>query len=150
MKGTLAGAAAGFLIAACVLLLVGDWIVPRAEYSHPVAFEKAQHRVYFATVLAATAIGAIVGPVVVASPLGPWLRPAAWGAVGLSSTVVLITLIIAYLRNEFPALQNNLAPTKSIDFSRTIALPLALVVGPFLGIFVAGQRRRRPAASDSG
>jgi hypothetical protein len=142
IKGILGGAGAGFMLAVCLLMMIGDRIVRRASFDHPVAFEQAQSRNYGAILLAATAVCAFIGPLVIASPLGIWVRPAVYGAVGSGALVVLVALIVAYLRNEFPAVQSNTAPTTSIDFSRTIALPIALVLGSSLGLLVAALRRR--------
>ena len=132
--GIIGGGLVGFVIGAFVLMLTSDYVINQDDIEIPTLFEQAQSR-YIKTILSAfTIVFAAIGPLIATGKFSPWIRHAIYGQLAVSIFVTAITLIAASLLNQQPFNMHKGASSLCIDFARYFAIPIALIIGPIIGI----------------
>ncbi len=134
-KGLTFGALIGLLIG-IVVLFISDRenpVVRRPDYKHVVFFEKDD--AYFAKIVTVSFIlvFAYIGPYVAGSTFNPQVRPALYGLFGC---LLLVTLIAFPILASGPESKSDDHHTKWSSFIYHSVVPMALIIGPFVGIYL--------------
>lgn len=130
------GAFVGLLIGLYVVVLAEAIVLRRGDYVNALSFEQAQQRYRFAVSLAFVVVFAAMGPFVAMATFGKWLRHAVYGLMCAIMVVIGVTLIVAAITGQQPFGAVKGAGRVCIDFARNYAVPMAAVVGPWIGVLV--------------
>jgi len=142
-KGIVGGALVGAVIGAYAVVLTEDHVVQPDGFARPLFFEQDQAR-YASTVLVAfIGVFTAIGPFIVAASFGPWIRHAVYGLVGSVGLVVVVALIAAAIMNQQPFNMNKVSHSTCIDIARIYAVPIAIIIGPAVGIQAGTLWRRQ-------
>ena len=118
-------------------MLTRAHVIQEADYSSPLRHEFDESRYRWALLLSFSAAFAAIGPFIAAGTYGPWLRHAVYGLVVSLAAVVGTGLIVAAATGQIP-LRSDTQPTWALRLARVYGLPLALLLGPYLG-FALGR-----------
>ena len=148
-SGILGGILVGFLIGAYAVVLTDDFVILRNDFANPLLYEQSQARYRGTVLLAFIVVFAAIGPFIAAASFGSWIRHAIYGLVGGICLVVTVTLIAAVITNQQPFNHYKGSQSTCIDFARIYAVPVALLLGPPVGILI-GKTKLRQAKPHSG
>lgn len=143
-KGLIGGAFTGYVIGAYFVLFSKKYVFRADDFRHIIFQEEAEFRFTTAVLLAFVTAFALIGPYVAAGSYGPWVRHAIYGIVGSFGFVVVGALIAGLVNQVINGEQPFGRFSSSADLwhgiARYFGIPLALIVGPWIGIGIGKWR----------
>lgn len=147
LGGILGGTLVGFLIGAYVVVLTEGHVIRRDDFAGALPYEQSQSRFVFTVVAAFVVVFAAIGPVVASASFGAWIRHAVYGMVSAIGVVVGVTMIAAAITDQQPLNMTKGSPSTYVDFARTYAVPVAIIIGPVAGILIGRFLSHRKISS---
>lgn len=142
-RGIIGGVLVGFLIGAYVVMLTEHHVIQRDDYVYPIRFEQAESRYGTTVLFAFVVVFAAIGPFVAAASFGPWIRHAVYGLTCGIAVVAGVALVSAIVTDQQPFNMQKGSKSTCIDIARIYTLPVAIVVGPAVGILTGALLCRR-------
>lgn len=144
LKGVIGGAFSGFVIGAYFVEFSKKYVFRADDFRHVIFQEETEFRYTLAVVSAFVAAFAMIGPYVAAGSYGSWIRHAIYGLVGCVGFVVGLAGFAGFfyelLYRERPFGRSSQSFDMWYGMAHHVGIPLALVIGPWIGIGIGCWR----------